>query len=182
MKRAYYSAAIKDFLNTPLNDIMGELLLNDEFATTDLQKNAWCEEIIILKDQLKDYPDGEIALEYTVPRLGSRIDAVCIISNWIYIMEFKIGDDKYRESTDIQVMDYALDNKNGSNLNEEVITLVNKNMDGISFINIDNDNDYIYISITKKISGIISDKVIVSEAVSKYKGYIKEDKKIIERV
>ncbi len=80
------------------------------------------------------------------------------------------------------VMDYALDNKNSSNLSEEVITLVNKNMDGISFINIDNESDYIYISITKKISGIISDKVIVSEAVSKYKGYIKEDKKIIERV
>lgn len=80
------------------------------------------------------------------------------------------------------VMDYALDNKNSSNLSEEVITLVNKNMDGISFINIDNESDYIYISITKKISGIISDKVIVSEAISKYKGYIKEDKKIIERV
>lgn len=80
------------------------------------------------------------------------------------------------------VMDYALDNKNSSNLSEEVITLVNKNMDGISFINIDNEGDYIYISITKKISGIISDKVIVSEAISKYKGYIKEDKKIIERV
>lgn len=111
MKRAYYSATIKDFLNTPLNDIMGEVLLNDEFATKDLQKNAWREEIIILKDQLKNYPDGEIALEYTVPRLGSRIDAVCIIRNWVYIMEFKIGDDKYRESTDIQVMDYALDLK-----------------------------------------------------------------------
>lgn len=80
------------------------------------------------------------------------------------------------------VMDYALNNKNSSNLSEEVITLVNKNMDGISFINIDNESDYIYISITKKISGIISDKVIVSEAISKYKGYIKEDKKIIERV
>lgn len=80
------------------------------------------------------------------------------------------------------VMDYALDNKNSSNLSEEVITLVNKNMDGISFININNESDYIYISITKKISGIISDKVIVSEAISKYKGYIKEDKKIIERV
>ena len=80
------------------------------------------------------------------------------------------------------VMDYALDNKNSSNLSEEVITLVNKNMDGISFINIDNESDYIYISVTKKISGIISDKVIVSEAISKYKGYIKEDKKIIERV
>lgn len=97
------------------------------------------------------------------------------IGNAIYIKN-KLDNVNYL------VMDYALDNKNSSNLNEEVITLVNKNMDGISFINIDNDSDYIYISITKKISGIISDKVIVSEAVSKYKGYIKEDKKIIERV
>ena len=111
MKREYYSATIHEFLQSKPDMILGELLINDEFETTDLQKNAWRQEIAILQDQLVAFHDGEIAFEYTVPRIGHRIDVVVIVRGIIFLLEFKVGDDEYRKSTDDQVMDYALDLK-----------------------------------------------------------------------
>ena len=86
-------------------------MVSDEFSTTDLQKNAWRKEIDILQDQLRSVESGDIAFEYTIPRIGHRIDVVCIIHGLIFLLEFKVGDSEYRKSTADQVMDYALDLK-----------------------------------------------------------------------
>ena len=86
-------------------------MVSDEFSTTDLQKNAWRKEIDILQDQLRSVENGDIAFEYTIPRMGHRIDVVCIIRGLIFLLEFKVGDSEYRKSTADQVMDYALDLK-----------------------------------------------------------------------
>ena len=111
MKREYYTASIADFLSDDPEYVLGQLLINDEFETTDLQKNAWRREIEILQSQLYDFPDGEIAFEYTIPRIGHRIDVVCIIRGIIFLLEFKVGDKVYKKATDDQVVDYALDLK-----------------------------------------------------------------------
>lgn len=91
--------------------LLGKLMVSDEFSTTDLQKNAWRKEIDILQDQLRSVENGDIAFEYTIPRMGHRIDVVCIIRGLIFLLEFKVGDSEYRKSTADQVMDYALDLK-----------------------------------------------------------------------
>lgn len=111
MKREYYTASIADFLSDDPEYVLGQLLINDEFETTDLQKNAWRREIEIIQSQLYDFPDGEIAFEYTIPRIGHRIDVVCIIRGIIFLLEFKVGDKVYKKATDDQVVDYALDLK-----------------------------------------------------------------------
>ena len=111
MKREYSTASIADFLSDDPEYVLGQLLINDEFETTDLQKNAWRREIEILQSQLYDFPDGEIAFEYTIPRIGHRIDVVCIIRGIIFLLEFKVGDKVYKKATDDQVVDYALDLK-----------------------------------------------------------------------
>lgn len=111
MKREYYTASIAYFLSDDPEYVLGQLLINDEFETTDLQKNAWRREIEILQSQLYDFPDGEIAFEYTIPRIGHRIDVVCIIRGIIFLLEFKVGDKVYKKATDDQVVDYALDLK-----------------------------------------------------------------------
>lgn len=111
MKRVYYSSTIDEFLKKQSDDILGQLLINDEFETSDLQKNSWKYEIEILKNQLELFGEGEIAFEYTVPRIGHRIDVVLILTGVLYLLEFKSGDDEYKKSTDDQVMDYALDLK-----------------------------------------------------------------------
>ena len=111
MKREYYSNSLSSFLASEPENILGQLLINDEFETTDLQKNAWKSEISILQVELSGFTEGEIAFEYTIPRIGHRIDVVCIISGVIFLLEYKIGDREYKRSTENQVMDYALDLK-----------------------------------------------------------------------
>ena len=87
MQREYYHSSIESFLGEDAERILGKLLIHDEFETTDLQKNAWREEIAILKDQLSAIPQGEIAFEYTIPRIGHRVDTVCIINGIIFLLE-----------------------------------------------------------------------------------------------
>ena len=111
MQRSYYSARIREFLDEKPETLLGKLMVSDEFSTTDLQKNAWRKEIDILQDQLRSVGNGDIAFEYTIPRMGHRIDVVCIIHGLIFLLEFKVGDSEYRKSTADQVMDYALDLK-----------------------------------------------------------------------
>ena len=111
MQRSYYSARIREFLDEKPETLLGKLMVSDEFSTTDLQKNAWRIEIDILQDQLRSVENGDIAFEYTIPRMGHRIDVVCIIRGLIFLLEFKVGDSEYRKSTADQVMDYALDLK-----------------------------------------------------------------------
>ena len=111
MQREYYSSTISAFLSAEDDWILGQLLIHDEFETTDLQKKAWREEISTLKSQLSIFPYGSIAFEYTIPRVGHRIDTVCIIDGVIFLIEFKVGGNEYKKTTDDQVMDYALDLK-----------------------------------------------------------------------
>ena len=86
MNREYYSASISAFLSENVDSVLGKLLIHDEFETTDLQKNAWRSEIEILQRELTAFPDGEIAFEYTIPRIGRRIDVVCIIKGVIFLL------------------------------------------------------------------------------------------------
>ena len=111
MGRAYDSGSISSFLMAEEDHILGRLMIEDSFRTEDIQKNAWRAEIQVLKEQLASFPDGEIAFEFTIPRMGHRVDVVLIIQGIIFLLEFKVGDDTYAKSTKDQVMDYALDLK-----------------------------------------------------------------------
>jgi hypothetical protein len=75
------------------------------------QLQAWEAEIRILASALSDIA-GTIYLEFEVPRLGSRIDAVVIVGPAILAIEFKVGESHYRTAHYNQVWDYALDLKN----------------------------------------------------------------------
>lgn len=109
MLRAYYSDKLSGFLNKSKIEIFGELCRNDQFAAEDLQKNSWMIEIEILKDQLRRFEDGHVILEYTIPRIGNRIDGVFIYNGIVFLLEFKVGSDKFPTRDIEQVVDYALD-------------------------------------------------------------------------
>ena len=55
---------------------------------------------------------GKIYFEYDIPRLGRRIDVLAVIDNVIFVLEFKVGADRYESHAVDQVCDYALDLKN----------------------------------------------------------------------
>ncbi len=114
INRYFYKSSIKDFLNSSFDKVFGQISINDEGDSVSEQKFAWNEEIKILKDTLKPWrnEDAEIIFEYSIPRLGKRIDIVLLLRNIIFVIEFKAGKSEYLQSDMEQVMDYALDLKN----------------------------------------------------------------------
>jgi hypothetical protein len=91
--------------------IVGRLTINSDFDVVPAQREAWIEEINYLKEWLGGL-SGSILLEFTIPRMGRRIDAVLLIGSLIFVVEFKIGERNFNRSDIDQVWDYALDLKN----------------------------------------------------------------------
>lgn len=109
VKRSYYSNDIQSFLNQDNYSIFGEITTNDQFSAEDLQKNTWNREIEILKRELSQFLDGYIIFEYTIPRIGNRIDNIVIYKGIIFLLEFKVGEKKSPSYAIEQVTDYAFD-------------------------------------------------------------------------
>jgi hypothetical protein len=65
----------------------------------------------ILRDALRG-ANGYLLLEYTIPRMGRRVDAVLLLARSVVVVEFKVGATEYATSALDQVTDYALDLKN----------------------------------------------------------------------
>ncbi len=112
MNRAYYMSDAAEFIDTDDSKILGELVKNHAFNLNDLQKNAWIKQVSILKNLLLGYSDVYLCLEYSIPRMGKRVDAILIINNVIVVLEFKIGSNSYFNADIDQALDYALDLKN----------------------------------------------------------------------
>ncbi len=111
MKRYYFSSTILEFLQADPDLILGRLVQNHEFPTEQTQRDAWLAEIYLLKQALTGHI-GSIYFEYSIPRMGKRIDVVCIIGPVIFVLEFKIGEKNFNTDAIDQVTDYALDLKN----------------------------------------------------------------------
>lgn len=111
--RAFYSASVESFLRSDADSILGGLTRNSGFTIETTSRDAWVSEIQILQSQLRPYIGrGWIFLEFVVPRLGKRIDALAIIDHVIFVIEFKVGDSEFNRYAIDQVWDYALDLKN----------------------------------------------------------------------
>jgi broad-specificity NMP kinase len=112
LPRVFYSESIRRFLSQSDEEILGILASNNSFELNDLQRNTWLEEIRILKSAISEFKDGCIIFEYTIPRMGKRIDVIIILRGIIFLLEFKVGSSSYDRSAINQVIDYALDLKN----------------------------------------------------------------------
>lgn len=114
MARYFYYSDIRSFLRESVEEIFGKLSMNDEYDTAATQKFAWEEEINTMKDVLRTYQDeqGWILFEYTIPRIGKRIDVVLLLRERIFAIEFKAGQEDILYADVDQVLDYALDLKN----------------------------------------------------------------------
>jgi hypothetical protein len=111
MKRDYYSDSITAFLAASPTEILGTLVTNSGFAIELTERSAWLEEIRILKAILVNVP-GQIYFEYSIPRMGRRIDVVLLIGSVLFVLEFKVGEREFTSYALNQAYDYALDLKN----------------------------------------------------------------------
>ncbi|MGA2554032.1 MAG: DUF2075 domain-containing protein [Smithella sp.] len=155
MNRAYYSATIKDFLNTSTEEIFQKIALKNEFPLEQTQRDAWLAEIIILKEVLTAHK-GSIYFEYSIPRMGQRIDVVLLIESVIFILEFKIGEKEYNANALDQVMDYALDLKNFHESSHEQfiapILIATKAKNIVTSIDLTLQNDKLLIPIKSNVA------------------------------
>src|SRR5690606_34485779 len=108
MKRSYYQNSIENFISEDSNSIFGQLSKNHQHTLEDLQKNAWIRQIEILKASIHNL-SGNIYFEFSIPRMGKRVDNIIIHNNIIFVIEFKVGDNQYSSYAQNQTIDYCLD-------------------------------------------------------------------------
>jgi hypothetical protein len=111
--RAYYSATVLSFHGQSDDEVLGILAASSTFAIETTQRDAWREQIRIMRRALIDLPgEGLIAFEFAVPRMGKRIDVLLVHGAAVYLLEFKVGERQFKADALRQVWDYALDMKN----------------------------------------------------------------------
>jgi hypothetical protein len=111
MDRSYYSDSIESFRARDPALVLGEMARRHGFDLVEQQRDAWLEQITVLRSALASFC-GSIYLEFSIPRMGRRIDAVLLIEHVIFVIEFKVGERSFLSAHLDQVMDYALDLRN----------------------------------------------------------------------
>ncbi len=109
--KAYYKVPIQSFLNDDAQRILGVLMTEHHHAVEEQQRWACLQQIAILKTALANRPEGQLSLEFYIPRMGKSADAVLITGNIAFVIEFKAGASAHLASAFDQVEDYALDLK-----------------------------------------------------------------------
>ena len=154
MKREYYSSPINVFVLSSENQILGELTRNSDFDLGQNQRDAWLEQIKILQKCLVNY-SGSIFFEYSIPRMGKRIDVILIIDSAIFILEFKVGERDFPSNALDQVLDYAIDLKNfhSSSHNHYIVPILisTKAKDVSLIISITPHNDKVFFPIKSSV-------------------------------
>ena len=111
--RFAYKAKVNQFLVSQEDEILGQLTNQHKFRQLEQQQiNAWRRQIRELKQTLARFPDATLLLEFEIPRIGKRVDAILILNGSILVLEYKVGAKTYDATSIDQAYDYALDLKN----------------------------------------------------------------------
>ena len=111
MLNYYFSDSIDQFQVKSTEEIIGSISLSNQFDSSQNQNKSWEQQIPLLKKSLMGFV-GTLFLEFSIPRMGKRVDCLVIIENVVFVIEFKIGEKEYLSANVDQVWDYALDLKN----------------------------------------------------------------------
>ncbi|MBL8985355.1 MAG: DUF2075 domain-containing protein [Gemmatimonadetes bacterium] len=108
---AYYSDSVAAFQTASVDAVVGALTRTSAGNVDHTQVHAWEVEARVLREALANV-SGHLFLEFSVPRLGSRVDAVLVSGPAVMPIEFKVGQDRYDRAHVDQAWDYGLDLKN----------------------------------------------------------------------
>jgi DUF2075 family protein len=118
MRQAYYRNSFEFFALDDPDRILGILnkrgiefssQFNDVNISWDTSIPIFQQAILSLIQQHPDSQNWTILLEYEIPRLGGRIDAVILADDIIFVLEYKNERSKFLLADHRQVEDYALD-------------------------------------------------------------------------
>lgn len=110
-------APIAEFLCAHPETVIGRLATNSDLADEPAQKAAWLDEIRFLQAQLQALT-GSLFLEFDIPRMGRRIDAVLLTGGVMFVIEFKVGEKSFACAALDQVWDYAPGDEDGEQLHK----------------------------------------------------------------
>jgi hypothetical protein len=97
LTRSYYSASATEIVRASPAAILGDLVKHHTFAVDQNQSNAWQIEILHLQQVANALCDSFIFLEFAIPRMGKRADAIIISGGQIFVIEYKVGADDYQK-------------------------------------------------------------------------------------
>src|SRR5262249_3881251 len=97
-----------EFCAADRDQIFGRMARENSFDLILPQRDAWLAQAELLQHALARQT-GTLYLEFSIQRMGRRIDALVIIGPVIFVLEFKVGEDTFSSQDMDQVVDYALD-------------------------------------------------------------------------
>ena len=107
----YYAESIAVFCSQSPNEVIGVINRANVFDGTMLQQKSWEQQIELLQHSLSGF-QGTIFFEFSIPRMGKRVDVLLLMDDVVFVVEFKVGESQYASQHVEQVWDYALDLKN----------------------------------------------------------------------
>jgi hypothetical protein len=110
LTRSWFVRSIAEFQSTSDDQVLAELVRGSLFPVLQSQRDAWLAQLPFLRKALAGHP-GMIHLEYAIPRMGHRVDAVALVNGIVLAIEFKIDAKEYYRSDIDQAYDYAIDLK-----------------------------------------------------------------------
>ena len=109
--RAWYASSVENFRATATEEILGTLTKNGGYTLLLTQRDAWIAQIEFLRERIRGLA-GSLFFEFSIPRMGRRIDVVLLTGGIVFVVEFKVGATTFDTAAVDQVWDYALDLKN----------------------------------------------------------------------
>ncbi len=112
---AWWSGSVAEFAASDEATLLG-VLANAAMArfraSEPAQLRAWSRQIAILRDMVRaiPHPAGcRLLIEFEIPRLRGRIDAVLLSPCGIFVLEFKVDATGFNQADRDQAEDYAAD-------------------------------------------------------------------------
>lgn len=115
MSAFQYASTISDFFNKSEDEIVYILTDNNNFSSTRRTTiDSWHEEVRTIRIALNSYKEenGFLAFEYTIPRVGGRIDCIIGLRGVLFVLEFKTGEEQNPDTDKEQLEQYVTDLKN----------------------------------------------------------------------
>ena len=134
LNAAFYADSVDAFLRASDDEVYAPLASPHGYTLAPEQLSAWRLQLPVLRAALADEkgdshlfrggkggchlfhgdeaPAPWLHLEFDIPRLGRRVDAVLVTSTAVIPIEFKVGAKKFQQADYEQAWDYGLDLKN----------------------------------------------------------------------
>jgi hypothetical protein len=111
-RRWYWEASAEEFRHSESTAVLGQLVVQHPFDVGSKQRDAWLLQIEDLRRLAPAIPQSHFFLEFSIPRMGKRADAILLAGGIVFVLEYKVGASEYWGHAADQALDYALDLKN----------------------------------------------------------------------